>query len=306
MTDLYRLVYTSLNQLEGRDAERAAAVAEILSISQRNNGKVGVTGALLFNGGCFAQVLEGPRKAVESTFERIQRDPRHSEVNVLQCEPVEARGFSNWSMAFIGHSAKGRAMWETMASQTGFDLGRIEGDQLFATLKAIVVEEEGLASETPPPTAVVNADHRSGATTAEPRERPFDGDRLRAELLDRTGGTASHVASVELPSGGVIELARRADHSEGIRTTGSAAETAVLRASLSEERERTTELRRSLDEARIALALATEEVRTLRHHRDHWAGRARALAAAMVQEPSTGGMAEDPAWRGPGMATAAR
>jgi hypothetical protein len=143
MKDLYRLVYTSTNHLTGSDNDRAAAVAEILMTSQRNNSKVGVTGALLFNSGCFAQVLEGPRKAVETTFERIQRDLRHSDVSVLQYEPVEARGFSNWSMAFIGQSAKGRAMWEEMASRTGFDFSRVEGDQLFATLKSIVIEEEG-------------------------------------------------------------------------------------------------------------------------------------------------------------------
>ncbi len=113
-------------------------------MSQHNNNKVSVTGALLFNGGSFAQVLEGPRKAVETTFERIQRDPRHSDVSVLQCEPVEARGFSNWSMAFIGHSPRGRAMWNEVAARTGFDLSRIEGDELFRTLHAIVEEEEGL------------------------------------------------------------------------------------------------------------------------------------------------------------------
>ena len=53
--------------------------ADILRTSRRNNAEVGVTGALMFNGGAFAQVLEGPRRGVESTFERIQRDQRHGD-----------------------------------------------------------------------------------------------------------------------------------------------------------------------------------------------------------------------------------
>ena len=115
MNELYRLVYTSRNLLVGDEDARVSAVAEILARSQANNARVGVTGALLFNGGYFAQVLEGPRVAGEATFERIQRDPRHSDVAVLQCEPVEERGFPHWSMSFIGHSPRGRALWAEIA-----------------------------------------------------------------------------------------------------------------------------------------------------------------------------------------------
>jgi hypothetical protein len=66
-------------------------------------------GTLLFNRGCFAQVLEGPREAVERTFERIQRDPRHADVMPLEFAPVARRGFPSWSMAFVARSAPGEA-----------------------------------------------------------------------------------------------------------------------------------------------------------------------------------------------------
>lgn len=276
MNDLYRLVYTSLNQLEGSEGERATAVAEILETSKRNNGKVGVTGALLFNGGCFAQVLEGPRKAVETTFERIQRDRRHGEVSVLQCESVVARGFPNWSMAFVGHSRNGRAMWDAIASKTGFDPSRLEGDQLFATLRAIVLEEEGSAPEEP---------SRPEAEVERKLNNPFDGNRVRSELQEQTPMAAPRVASVELSSRGVVDFLRSAGRGEDGGRSGSASSVEVLKAALEEERERTTDLRRSLDEARIALAAAKDVAQTLRRSRDHWAGRARMLASALVQEP---------------------
>ena len=53
MSDLYRLVYASKNLIAGDEDEAAAAIAQILSTSQRNNAAVDVTGALLFNKGAF-------------------------------------------------------------------------------------------------------------------------------------------------------------------------------------------------------------------------------------------------------------
>lgn len=273
MTDIYRLVYTSRNLLQGNEDERVAVVAKILATSQRNNSKVGVTGALLFNGGSFAQVLEGPRQGVEATFERIQRDTRHSDVSVLQCEPVTARGFSNWSMAFVGQSARGRELWNEMAGRTGFDLSRIEGDKLFATLHAIVIEEEGLPAEQQPAPAIA-------PPAASQRQEALDVDRVRAELRERLqserpAAPASPAASTE---------PREVASPEDPQATAGI-EVAVLRAALTEERARTTALRSALDEAQIALALAGDRVEALLRHREVWTERAKALVAAFCQEP---------------------
>src|SRR3954453_18776119 len=79
MRDLYRLIYTSRNQMPGSEAAMAEAVAQILEISRRTNVRADVTGAAIVNGGAFAQVLEGPRRCVVQTFERIQRDMRHGD-----------------------------------------------------------------------------------------------------------------------------------------------------------------------------------------------------------------------------------
>ncbi|MCJ2074874.1 BLUF domain-containing protein, partial [Methylobacterium sp. E-016] len=80
MSELYRLVYASKNLLQGSEAEMTASITQILAASQRNNGRSNVSGALMFNAGAFAQVLEGPRRQVEETFERIQCDDRHGDV----------------------------------------------------------------------------------------------------------------------------------------------------------------------------------------------------------------------------------
>ena len=98
MTDaIYQLIYCS----------RVAAVspvelASILAVSRANNARDGLSGALLYNRGLFAQVLEGPLAAVERTFERIQCDARHDDVVVLQFGEVGQRAFSDWLMADAG------------------------------------------------------------------------------------------------------------------------------------------------------------------------------------------------------------
>jgi hypothetical protein len=63
-----------------------------------------ITGALLFSDTNFAQVLEGPRDAVERLYETLNTDVRHKDLLLLQTEPLAARQFPQWSMAYIGPS----------------------------------------------------------------------------------------------------------------------------------------------------------------------------------------------------------
>jgi hypothetical protein len=145
MTDaaaLHRLVYFSRNRVTGDDPAILAEIDSILEASRRNNARSGVTGALIFNGGVFAQVLEGPRDAIQSTFERIQRDARHGAVEVLAFERIEERGFPNWSMAFVGEARAGQDLFGHLGAATGFEAKRLEGERVFAILREIALEEE--------------------------------------------------------------------------------------------------------------------------------------------------------------------
>lgn len=99
---LYSLAYFSRNAIAGDPSQVQADIAQILRSARRNNAACGVTGALLFSDGCFAQVLEGRRCDVESVFESIQCDPRHRDVTILHLHAVPERSFGAWSMAFGG------------------------------------------------------------------------------------------------------------------------------------------------------------------------------------------------------------
>ncbi|WP_338661742.1 BLUF domain-containing protein [Pararoseomonas sp. SCSIO 73927] len=101
LNKIYRLIYVSQNTLHGPVEDMKREVDQILAVSRHNNARDGITGALLFNSSCFAQVLEGELDAVHGVFERIQMDPRHSETVVLACEPA-SREFGDWSMAYAG------------------------------------------------------------------------------------------------------------------------------------------------------------------------------------------------------------
>ncbi len=96
---IYRILYCSRNCMIGTLKEQKEEIANILAKSRLNNGRSGITEALLFNSGFFAQVLEGDAAMVEKTFERIQRDMRHDDVSVLECGIVPQRDFPEWSMA---------------------------------------------------------------------------------------------------------------------------------------------------------------------------------------------------------------
>lgn len=147
MTDsIHRLVYYSRNRASGDADELARTITTVLATSNINNERVGVTGALMFNSGCFAQVLEGSRAAVENVFERIQQDDRHGDVSLLAFEPAPARAFENWSMGFVGASVKDAARYGAIAQESGFDPSRMSGEALFETLRRLALEEESSAA----------------------------------------------------------------------------------------------------------------------------------------------------------------
>lgn len=73
--------------------------AEILRVSRVNNMRGDITGLLYADGKRFLQALEGPAEAVEATYARIARDPRHRGVVVLSRREVAVREFGPWQMA---------------------------------------------------------------------------------------------------------------------------------------------------------------------------------------------------------------
>jgi len=117
-------------------------VDDILAKSRRNNARSGITGALMFNAGCFAQVLEGPLASVEDAFERIQQDERHGEVSLLALDPIADRTFPNWAMGFVGSSTEHADQYARIGAASGFDPSRLDGDEIHRILKELTAQQE--------------------------------------------------------------------------------------------------------------------------------------------------------------------
>jgi hypothetical protein len=90
-----RLIYAS----RAVKADDASDHDAILAVSRRNNGMDGISGILWSHDGRFLQLLEGPPESVGSAYERIARDRRHTDIEVLEDRCVDERLFADWSMA---------------------------------------------------------------------------------------------------------------------------------------------------------------------------------------------------------------
>jgi blue light- and temperature-responsive anti-repressor len=103
-----RLIYTSRSLILKDDMyEHARQVTHILRSARGSNSELGVTGMLLFHGGCFGQVLEGRVKSLLRAMSKIKRDKRHTDINIVREEPLGRRLFGDWSMGLIiGDSAE--------------------------------------------------------------------------------------------------------------------------------------------------------------------------------------------------------
>ena len=140
---VYQILYCSRNKIRGTDAEVKAQIEAILHASRRNNARVGVTGALFYNTVFFAQVLEGGFGEVQSVFERLQLDARHSDLVVLQSGYVAARDFVDWSMAYAGASAD--LMLPSVVEAKPTLAAGLNGNQVRAFLREVVVQQENWA-----------------------------------------------------------------------------------------------------------------------------------------------------------------
>ncbi|WP_309630182.1 BLUF domain-containing protein [Brevundimonas sp.] len=92
---LHRLSYLSVATLKPLSL---IGLAELLAISQRNNDRDGLTGALAVSKSQYFGVVEGPRDNLFSLVARLQRDRRHRDIHILELGPASARIFGRWSL----------------------------------------------------------------------------------------------------------------------------------------------------------------------------------------------------------------
>ena len=94
---IHQLIYLSRSV-------RPMTQADLDSISRASaihNPRDELTGILLYVGGNFMQVLEGPPKNVSLRYAAIEKDLRHRDCRILNFSPTSHRLFPEWSMRVV-------------------------------------------------------------------------------------------------------------------------------------------------------------------------------------------------------------
>jgi Sensors of blue-light using FAD len=73
----------------------------ILADARIFNRRYDITGCLAHSQEWFVQVIEGNRADVEALFRRIEKDKRHTAIEILARRDIRTRSFPDWSMADI-------------------------------------------------------------------------------------------------------------------------------------------------------------------------------------------------------------
>lgn len=91
---MYHSVLASTTKVE--------SVPGIVKAAREFNASQGITGLLLFDGERFIQYVEGYPQAITDLCEKLQRDPRHTnlttQLNILE---QGSRLFPTWSMGYV-------------------------------------------------------------------------------------------------------------------------------------------------------------------------------------------------------------
>ena len=131
---MYRLIYSSTPF--GFDS---SILNGLLIDSRENNQKFDITGSLLCRADIYLQMLEGPEDLVLETFDKIQKDDRHINIEVLlQERNIASRLFPDWAM-------KDDPVESWMWSQKEIADGAVQNsskEKIFDIFKQIAASEE--------------------------------------------------------------------------------------------------------------------------------------------------------------------
>jgi Sensors of blue-light using FAD len=97
---VFRLIYRSKSAIAADRLDEE--LGSILRAARHKNAERGITGALLLYDDWFAQTLEGDEGKVRALYAHIEKDNRHTSVQLREENVSAPRVFSRWAMALVG------------------------------------------------------------------------------------------------------------------------------------------------------------------------------------------------------------
>ena len=74
-------------------------IQQLVELAQKHNEQKSITGMLVATDSRFYQMIEGPDRAIDALYKRIEKDARHTDVKLLLAESGRMeRLCPNWSM----------------------------------------------------------------------------------------------------------------------------------------------------------------------------------------------------------------
>jgi hypothetical protein len=130
---MVRLLYASRCPTLG-----AEMIEAILRRSREHNPRLGITGLLCHGGEVFMQVLEGGREPVNALYNAIARDPRHSDVTMLQYEEITERRFAGWTMGQVNLTRINPSLLLKYSEKPELDPFAVSGKVSMALLEELI------------------------------------------------------------------------------------------------------------------------------------------------------------------------
>ena len=120
-------------------------VKDIVRSSQRNNARLGVTGALVLSNGIFLQCLEGDHLVVNALYHRILLDVRHRDPAILSYGEIDIRLHGAWNMGLVPTTEAHQQLMLKYSLQAEFDPYQLRPRALEALFAELVAHSRVLA-----------------------------------------------------------------------------------------------------------------------------------------------------------------
>ncbi len=73
-------------------------IDKIVASCKKNNPALGITGVLLYSDSKFIQLVEGESNVITELYDKIKKDPRHSNTMMVSYGPIKEKSFPSWHM----------------------------------------------------------------------------------------------------------------------------------------------------------------------------------------------------------------
>lgn len=135
--DKYRFLYVS-----DADLEATHDIGLIVEEARIRNARLGVTGALWFDGENFLQLLEGSKAALNEVLQHILDSSSHRNIDIILFQKTQDQIYQDWAMSYFGSESHNREVAEQFAGGPDLCLRSLPSSVLIEMLRFLEDERQ--------------------------------------------------------------------------------------------------------------------------------------------------------------------